>query len=423
MPMLSVEPGSPSPRRTTRIRGSGAGLEGEPHDIAKPGVARGPGARGSSPAGVRGPETNRGVRGRGPGPRGPRRSATVGRRERRGPGAATSWRGRDERSAPAPVTAGVPGPCGARGEDGPGPPGPRTGRALGHRRPHRGQQPLRRRGDLVHRGRNASRSGCRRPEAAQPRGDVLEGGGPRLAVVAVLASSARRSWRMLRAPAGAERTATEALCHRRARARRPLGPCPRRGATIEWLRVGGRSGRAFWAVVEWCAQVQPCGVMDQLRPAIRSGPLVLAGTFRGWPHCSSPPCSRGWSSARRRRGRQRGTCICPPAARSTSAPAPRSARRSRPGSRRRTRSRSWPRSAAATGARSAPRLRSGSSWYRISAVNGTSVRTLFGVSYLYGATGVLKPAPVPASSPDPTPTLAPTPTPCADPRAGTNTHA
>ena len=54
-----------------------------------------------------------------------------------------------------------------------------------------------------------------------------------------------------------------------------------------------------------------------------------------------------------------------------------------------------------------PTSRSGSSWYRISAVNGTSVRTLFGVSYLYGATGVLKSAPVPASSPDGSPGMSP----------------
>ena len=37
--------------------------------------------------------------------------------------------------------------------------------------------------------------------------------------------------------------------------------------------------------------------------------------------------------------------------------------------------------------------KSGSSWYRISAINGRSVRTLYGRSYLYAATGVLKAAP------------------------------
>jgi hypothetical protein len=42
-----------------------------------------------------------------------------------------------------------------------------------------------------------------------------------------------------------------------------------------------------------------------------------------------------------------------------------------------------------------PTFKSGSSWYRISAVNGKSVSSLYGVSYIYAATGVLKAAPTP----------------------------
>jgi stage II sporulation protein D len=46
----------------------------------------------------------------------------------------------------------------------------------------------------------------------------------------------------------------------------------------------------------------------------------------------------------------------------------------------------------------------GSSWYRISAVNGKSVSTLYGVTYLYGATGLFKALTVnPTTSPTPTP--------------------
>ena len=40
-----------------------------------------------------------------------------------------------------------------------------------------------------------------------------------------------------------------------------------------------------------------------------------------------------------------------------------------------------------------PSAKSGSSWHRISAINGKSVSSLYGVSYLYAATGVLKAAP------------------------------
>jgi hypothetical protein len=41
-------------------------------------------------------------------------------------------------------------------------------------------------------------------------------------------------------------------------------------------------------------------------------------------------------------------------------------------------------------ATSCPTAKTGSGWYRISAVNGKSVRSLYGVTWLYAATGVLK---------------------------------
>ena len=77
-----------------------------------------------------------------------------------------------------------------------------------------------------------------------------------------------------------------------------------------------------------------------------------------------------------------------------------------------------------------PTSKSGSGWYRISAINGTSVRTLYGVSYLYGATGVLKaapaPAPTPTATPSPTPapsaTPSPTPTPAPTPAPAANLY-
>ena len=37
-----------------------------------------------------------------------------------------------------------------------------------------------------------------------------------------------------------------------------------------------------------------------------------------------------------------------------------------------------------------PTAKSGSGWYRISAVNGKSVKSLYGLTWLYAATGVLK---------------------------------
>ena len=79
-------------------------------------------------------------------------------------------------------------------------------------------------------------------------------------------------------------------------------------------------------------------------------------------------------------------------------------------------------SATVTGAAwgtSCPGWKSGSSWYRISHVNGQTVSALYGVSALYAATGVLKASPVaPAPTPSPTsalPTLVPTPTPVPSP--------
>ena len=64
---------------------------------------------------------------------------------------------------------------------------------------------------------------------------------------------------------------------------------------------------------------------------------------------------------------------------------------------------------------------SGTSWYRISAINGTSVATLYGVTYVYGAsklfTTVASPTAAPTQAP-PTPTAAPpTPAPTAAPTA------
>ena len=54
---------------------------------------------------------------------------------------------------------------------------------------------------------------------------------------------------------------------------------------------------------------------------------------------------------------------------------------------------------------------SGKSWYRISAVNGKSVKSLYGVTYLYSATGLYKSTVTTTQAPTPTPT----PPPAADP--------
>ncbi len=69
---------------------------------------------------------------------------------------------------------------------------------------------------------------------------------------------------------------------------------------------------------------------------------------------------------------------------------------------------------------------SGAAWWRISHVNGKSVKTLYGVSYLYAAKGLLKaapdassgeprPTPAPTAKPTPAPTTKPTPAPTAKP--------
>jgi GH25 family lysozyme M1 (1,4-beta-N-acetylmuramidase) len=64
----------------------------------------------------------------------------------------------------------------------------------------------------------------------------------------------------------------------------------------------------------------------------------------------------------------------------------------------------------------------GSSWYKISHVNGTSVSSLYGVSAVYGAKGLFTSVTteVPASTPTPTPTPKPTtsPTPTPNPTTG-----
>ena len=45
--------------------------------------------------------------------------------------------------------------------------------------------------------------------------------------------------------------------------------------------------------------------------------------------------------------------------------------------------------------------KSGSTWHRISHVNGATVRSHFGVTYLYAAAGLLKAAPLPRRAPVP----------------------
>jgi hypothetical protein len=63
----------------------------------------------------------------------------------------------------------------------------------------------------------------------------------------------------------------------------------------------------------------------------------------------------------------------------------------------------------------AGRAVAGKYWYRISAINGRSVRSLYGVSYLYAASGLFKPttiaAPTPLPIPVPTPPATSTPAP------------
>ena len=61
--------------------------------------------------------------------------------------------------------------------------------------------------------------------------------------------------------------------------------------------------------------------------------------------------------------------------------------------------------------------KAGSTWHRISHVNGATVRSLYGVTYVYAAGGLLRsvpavsPAPMPAVSPAPVPPATPTPVP------------
>ena len=59
----------------------------------------------------------------------------------------------------------------------------------------------------------------------------------------------------------------------------------------------------------------------------------------------------------------------------------------------------------------------GQTWHRISGVNGKSVQTLFGTTYVYAASGLFKAiAHDPRPRPTPTPTPKPTPTPAATPK-------
>ncbi len=71
-----------------------------------------------------------------------------------------------------------------------------------------------------------------------------------------------------------------------------------------------------------------------------------------------------------------------------------------------------------------PTWKSGSSWYRITYINGTAVTALYGVSALYAATGILNaaatpppPTPAPTAAPTAVPTPAPTTTPTPAPTA------
>ena len=54
-----------------------------------------------------------------------------------------------------------------------------------------------------------------------------------------------------------------------------------------------------------------------------------------------------------------------------------------------------------------PTSKSGSSWYRITAVNGQSVSSRFGVSYVYAAAGVIDLVSAPAPTPTPSPVASP----------------
>ena len=70
---------------------------------------------------------------------------------------------------------------------------------------------------------------------------------------------------------------------------------------------------------------------------------------------------------------------------------------------------------AAWSATCAGRAVSGPYWYQISSVNGQSVQSLYGVTYVYAANGLFKTAPTAAPAPTPTPTPTPTPKPTSTP--------
>ncbi len=61
------------------------------------------------------------------------------------------------------------------------------------------------------------------------------------------------------------------------------------------------------------------------------------------------------------------------------------------------------------------RRASGVSWYKIKSINGTSVRSLFGIDYVYGAAELFRSPTTTSSAPNPAPTPAPTPTPTPTP--------
>jgi GH25 family lysozyme M1 (1,4-beta-N-acetylmuramidase) len=65
--------------------------------------------------------------------------------------------------------------------------------------------------------------------------------------------------------------------------------------------------------------------------------------------------------------------------------------------------------------RCAGRSAAGRTWYRITSINGRSVKSLYGIAYVYGATSLFRAAPAPAPAPTPTPTPTPPPAPTASP--------
>jgi SpoIID/LytB domain protein len=65
----------------------------------------------------------------------------------------------------------------------------------------------------------------------------------------------------------------------------------------------------------------------------------------------------------------------------------------------------------------------GSSWHRISAINGKSVSSLYGVTYVYGASLLFKTVTVPTAAPTVAPTVAPTAPPATSPPTAAPTAA